>query len=522
MRTTKRIIALLLCLFTVASLAACVSQSTTDFLDKVPEFSTDVESEVESVADPEPSEGQTRMPVVNSVFNTSAHTVAISGTCESGATVKATLATGGSSTVTAKGESFVLELTLGDRSEYMVSLTATAEGKTESMARELTAKPNLNTSGNLVYPTVLADKFVLFSEDSINALSEENIRNNGVAEDFASECQTVLNTLKNAGSTELIYVMAPSRARVLADSLPEGVEAGAVSLYTQTVKVLKDAGVTVIDLSDAFAAAKDYPLFYDTHSGWSDYAAFVAYTELMSYIAQNEKFAAAAPAGKDGFDIKTVEGALLGDLAYHFGLDINAFSETVYDFVPKADLNIGDTWADNEEAPAETPESSEEESTEASSEEASSEESSGEASSEESSEESSEAEGDKIPADIADGLIKISDVKLNLADNDYRFYDSYFYSKLYDVDPDDVLCDSKFGFFTNRKELPSALIYRSADCAPITDMLAERFNNSLFWNVDNYNVVATAGSAYAGTTGNKNVDYIIVLITEDELTKLYD
>lgn len=503
MRTMRKILALLLALFMAASFAACVGDVDTDPLDEsvIDLNKSDVESEDVSVKDPEPAEGQTAMPVVKSVFNNSATSVVISGTCEENAVITSTGVGLSTTEVNAKGTDYVIEIDLGINATATVRLTATAEGKTESDIREVRVEDAQGLQGNLVAPVVLADKFVFFSEESLGVLSNQSVS--------YTKTDALITQIKGIntgdGDTELIYVLAPSRAKVLADKLPAELqeEISTVSLYKQTVKALSDAGVTVIDLEEAFAEADDYPLFYDTHGGWSDYAAFIAYTEIMNYIS--EKFPDAAPHGMDQFDVNTVEDALLGDLAYNYGLDINLFNETVYDFVPKFDLDMGKEYAVNtQKAPGEDSELVDEES---------------------SAEELEEEVSSELDSEFLEKFSLISDIKVNLYDNDFRFYNSEFADEYYDEN--DVVVpttnDSELCFATNREELylPSALIYRASDTAPIIPMLAERFRNSMFYRANSYSVNGTYASSLAGTPDNSNVDYIIVLLTEEEIASIY-
>lgn len=503
----KKIIALLLVICTAVAFSACVDDSTVDVLDDVPNLGASQEvSEEESVADPEPSEGQTRMPVVLQTYNVSPNTVVIAGTCEENATVTASITGGNTVSVKANGTLYALEIEVAD--DINVRLTATAEGKTVSEDRIVNAEVRSNESGNLKFPTVLSDGLVLFSKESLDSLSEDSVRQNAVVDAYINKIKAVTNGLDE--NTELVFVLSPGKGTVLADKLPEGTEKDKVTIYNQTIEALHDAGVTVIDLAGAFAEAKEYPLFYNTHSEWSEYAAFVAYTEVMNYIAA--KFPDAAPQGMDAFDIETVENAIGGDLAYYYGLDCKSFTETVYNFVPKFDLDIGDNYVVFEEPVVE-------DSSEEISGEESSEESSEEVSEEASSEESSEEEEIVAPENMM--LISNVQVYLNEETGDYRLNNAYFTGKAFYPSNSNALVDAALGFCTGREGLPSAMIYRDGLTAPIVTMLAERFNNSFFAASDSFSLSATAGAQYAGTPGNDNVDYIIVFIAEESLVELY-
>lgn len=470
MRNFRKALALLLVVSALVCLAACGEDTTVDILDDVPDIgaSKDV-SDVISVEDPSPAEGQTAMPVAVQVYNSTQTKVAILGTCEEGATVTASIVGGSKATVNANGTVFALEIDVGTRSEAHIQLTATAPDKTESDPKVVVGGYNAIAEGNLVYPTVLADKVTLFLQSSLEAVSEDVVRTNTAIDTFTSKIDMYVNSLNNIGETELIYVLMPSRASGMADSLPEGTAVtDGVTLYDQAVAAINASGATLIDVKAALAdkELEDIPLYYRTHSTWSEYGAYLAYCELMNYIA--EKYPAAAPRGLDEFEVKEVKDALGGNLAYHFGFKCELVRETVYDLVPKFNLAMGDSVPENVEV---------------------------------------------------EKTYLISDIKQYLGENDYKFYDEYFAGKQIYNDPAYTAVDSSFGFYTGRSELPTALIYRDDATYGAVDMLAERFNNCLFEEAGKYTVNASKAASYAAD-GKDNVDYVIVMISEDNLTSL--
>lgn len=470
MRNFRKALALLLVVSALVCLAACGEDTSVDILDDVPDIGASKdESNVVSEEDPLPAEGQTAMPVAVQVFNSTQTTVAILGTCEEGATVTASIVGGSKSTVNANGKIFALEIDVGTRAEAHIQLTATAPDKTESDPKVVVGGYNAIAEGNLVHPTVLADKVTLFLQASLDVLSEDAVRTNTAIDTFTSRIDMYVSSLNSLGETELIYVLMPSRASGMADSLPEGTDvADGVTLYDQAVAAINASGATLIDVKAALAdkELEDIPLYYRTHSAWSEYGAYLAYCELMNYIA--EKYPAAAPRGLDEFEVKEVKDALGGNLAYHFGFDCSLVRETVYDLVPKFDLAIGDS----------VPEKVEVEKT-----------------------------------------YLINSIKQYLGEDDYKFYDEYFAGKQIYNDPAYTAVDTSFGFYTGRDELPTALIYRDEATYGAVDMLAERFNNCLFEDAGKYTVNASKAASYAA--GDKsNVDYVIIMISEDNLEAL--
>lgn len=469
MHITKKVLTILLIMSFVLSFAACGEDGGMSVLDVVKDLELSKEESVEqSEEDPAPKEGQTAMPKILQSYNSDQTHVVLAGTCEEGATITVSHVGSQPVTATAGGTLYAIEVEVGTKAEVQLQITATAPGKTESDAKSIIVGYAPSQDGNLVYPTVLADGVNLYLKETIGTVSEESVRTDTAAKNLTKEVNSYISSLASYGDTELIYVLIPNKASMDKDALPEGTPVSEnVTVYDQALQALNSTKATVIDMRDVFANAdtSKYPLYYRTHSTMSEYAAYLTYKTVMDYVAKT--YPDAAPRAEDEFDVKTIENALGGDLAYHFGLDINNFVETVYDFVPKFDTAIGDS----------------------------------------------------VPEEWEEKSHLINAIKQYIAENDYRYYNSYFVKKLLGVDASVTRADESFGFFTGRDTLPTALIYRDEYSTPMVDMLAERFNNSLFETANQLNVNVTKASAYAAE-GKENVDYVIVFASEDSLADL--
>lgn len=475
MFNTKKVLVILLALVTLFSFVACGGGSNAlDILESVPDLEVSKDVVVESSKpDPEPAEGQTRMPVVLQMYNKTQNVVVLAGTCEEGATVKAAYVGGEVSEVTARGTYFALEVNVGDKALVSLQVTATAPDKTESEPKVIECGYEATAADSVDYPTVLGNGINLFLDASIANLSESAVVPNTIIKKLVSNINTKYVTNLDKTGTELLYVMVPSKGSYDKESLPAGTDVSDnVTLYSQVKNALEGTDANLIDMRDIFAEAdtSKYPLYYNTHSTMSEYAAYLTYAAIMNFVA--EKYPDAAPKAMDEFDIKEVKNAIGGDLAYHYGLDVETFTETVYDFVPKFDT----------------------------------------------------AMGDKIPEELAEELtnpILINAVRQYMAENDYRFANEYFVGKSEIPDTSAARGDESFGFFTDRANLPTALIYRDDYSIPMVDMLAERFNNSLFESAGKLNFTATAAANYAAADEG-NVNYIIVIVSEDNLPRFLE
>ncbi len=468
----KKIAVLLLAALMLTTLVACGEEGGLTRLESIPEIETSkADSSEEVVEDPEPAEGQTAMPKVIQCYNINQTEVLIAGTCEENATIAVKAVGGGEASVTANGTTYAITVDVGELASTNVQITATAEGKTASETRLITAGYDASEAGNTVNPTLLFDKCELFLQKTLDAASSSAIRTNTALDAFKTQVNSYVNTIKNKKyDTELIYVLAPSKYSLYPElaGVESVEELNKVTLFTQAKKTLESSDATVIDLTEALkGATEDYPLYYRTHSAWSEYAAFVGYTEVMNYIAQ--KYPAAAPRPLTEFDVKEAE-AIGGDLTSYLGLDSALFKESVIDLVPKFDIKIGDKL----EA----------------------------------------ADGEEVKKYL------ISDIQqyIDSENGNYLPCNKYFASK--EVTPiTNTYADSEFGFYTGRADLPTALIYRDDYSIPMVDMLAERFNNSAFMTSGVFNVNVGKGTAYAAEDKG-NVDYIIVFVSEESLSTL--
>lgn len=462
-------VAFMLVLVCALACVSCVPETSIDNIESIPDLglSSSEESIEDSSAVPT-KEGHTEAPVVHQHFNLEKSTVILAGSCEKDALIEVVGTGRVSASTVADGEKYILEVDLDDNKSSIIEVYATAEGKKKSAATTLTVTHNAVAENRVDgYATIVGEGFSLFFEKDLNYYKGAGLMTKTVYQKFVDDVNARVDNLANRGNAELVYVLVPNETNIYPERLPEDVVRETNNTrFSQVKKALEESKATVIDLTDALVAAKgtegeeNYPLYYDTYSQWSEYGAYVAYSEIMNYVAQ--KFPAATPRALSEFDIKEVD-ALGGDLAYFLGLDREFFGEDVIDLVPKFDLNIGDIKGDEEET------------------------------------------------------YLIGELKQYGGDKDYRIYNSYYRSKLSTVDPEVVSADSKVYFRTGRTELPSAVIYRDEAVIPMIDFLAERFNNVLIDSVGNFSVNMTNVEKYAGTEGNTSVDYVFVIISENNL-----
>lgn len=252
---------------------------------------------------------------------------AIVGRCAEGATV---IGEANGETVTAKSYKGWYSLRLRcDGKTVDVKLTQTVNGEAVGEALEYTLKPVTPSSD--MWPIVTGGDFQFFFQKMLPDFQGENKPSNLDLNNLTVRTQNKLKQLKEANTdAEIIYMLVPSSMSVYPELVPEQyTPAGDSTKYDLIVEKLEAAGATVIDLKGAFAEHKndELPIYYKLDSHWSDYGAFIAYTELFNHIS--EKFPEAAPKSFDDFDWNGAYRSS-GDMTYYLQMSQEQIKEYSY------------------------------------------------------------------------------------------------------------------------------------------------------------------------------------------------
>ena len=374
---------------------------------------------------------KTEKPVITGTGNMSPSAICVTGKSEKDATI---IIRGGTNDVSfSASDIYFMGTTEVANTGKTVKLEVSAivEGKAESDA------VTVNAMYLAQVKRIRDDSFeVVLGSDSqghfVSALTDyegTSIMKDGQVESLKTRIETRVKWLAdNTKGTELIYMLVPNSMTVYPETVPEKyVRFEGEGRSAQFVKAAKDAGATVIDVTDALLEHKkdEYKLFHKTDSHWTEYGAWVAYTELMNYIS--EKWADAKPRTFDemGFYEKDVDG---GDMPYYLGLDTKKVREVDVFSNPNFELPI------------------------------------------------------TLPKYISDHALNMN----------------------HDTTP--KYKDVK----SNRTNLPSAYVMRDSYGIALYDMLAERFNRTVYESMWSY------GFDMDKIKG-LNVDYVIVIIAERNL-----
>ncbi len=470
-KTTRRITMLLgLLMLLAVTLAACVN------LEEVPEVAPgDLPTTSGAIGDnsneeiPTP-EGHTEAPKVVDIVNIDPYTVAISGTCEEGATISVA---GGKETVetTANGTYFIIETEL----KYQLNLlkmTAKVEGKEVSLEREIIASHDATAEslldGNSVAVGVNSR---LYFEKMLEDTCGKNLYTVSQLNSIRNYVNNTVSSYKDrAGSqdVELIYVLLPNVTTIYPEIFPEDkVESTYTTVYDQVLDTLNGTKAQVVDMREVFLGlrddaeiAKNYGgLYRVTDSALSDYGAYLTYSAIMNVVSEN--FPNAAPHALDQFDWAKVS-TVGGNLVNYRDLDGSVINEEIVTATPKFDMKLGSNIVGNSSITS---------------------------------------------------LRKYVDVQ----HGDYGYFDTKNTEDGVNGIAERWIID------TNRPEagLPNAIIHRDYGALSFSDILVERFNRSLLVASGEHSINLSTASQYAAE-GKSVVDYIIVIVSEDNMDTAFN
>ncbi len=476
MRSRAIILGLLMLLS--VTLAACVNTDDVGEILDTGEILADVSDDTVSEEDLPCAEGQTKAPYVTDIVHLETMKVAIYGECEENATVKCVAPKDKVYETKANGTYYILEVDLEyENAINLLNLSATAEGKDESVARELEVRKNATAGaladGNNVSvgldSRLYFDRMVSYDLFNINAVNSIRDSLNDKYTLYSQQCAVDKNT--GAQDVEIIYVFVPNATTVYPEILPEGVAPEATTTrFNQVANALSGdkSKITVINMLDVFTAKRDEAdtekyggIYRETDSALTDYGSYLVYEELMTHIAA--RFPDAAPRALSEFDTSKVT-ANGGNLVDYRGMDSSVVNEELVLLTPKflADLKYSD----------------------------------------------------RSQVNLKD-LVKYNDAD----DGDYTFFTAGI------SDANVTGFNERWFVETVREEgvnLPTAHIYRENTTLGVTDILAERFECSLFVVSNEYNLdIMSTKQLGVKSADQAAVDYVIVFVTEDNLDQVF-
>ena len=216
-----------------------------------------------------------------------------------------------------------------DEKSVKVKLSQTVDGVTVGQVLVYTATP-ITPSGDM-WPVVAGGNLQFFFQKMLPDFEGKNIPPEASLTNLTQRIIQRTEQLKQyKPDAEIIYVLVPSAMTVYPELVPEQYkQTEGKSKLDLISEALTAGGATVIDLKTAFNEHKndEMPLYFKLDSHWSDYGAFVAYTELFNHISKT--FPEAKPHGIDEFNWRS-DYYKSGDMAYYLGLSRYGIKEYSY------------------------------------------------------------------------------------------------------------------------------------------------------------------------------------------------
>ncbi len=216
-----------------------------------------------------------------------------------------------------------------DGASVKVNLSQTVDGVKTGPTVEYNARPITPSKG--MWPVVAGGDMQFFFQKMLPDFQGENIPTQAQLDSLTERISERMELLKNnKPDAEIIYLLVPSAMTVYPELVPEQYKQTEEKSRLDLVsEALTAGGATVIDLKSLFNEHKndEMPLYFKLDSHWSDYGAFLAYTELFNHIS--EKFPDAKPHDISEFNWKG-DYYESGDMCYYLGLSRFPIQEYSY------------------------------------------------------------------------------------------------------------------------------------------------------------------------------------------------
>lgn len=361
---TKKQISILLCAFVIliCLLAACKKDPVSDESNYFPGFSQNESAQSDSVSaesnvitsetktsqiseatistpveeSSKPDESQPvienpqnkYLSVLNSTLTDNGYFVVV-GKCEEGATVTATTS---SQNVTSTSDRGYFSVRIKQEGA-LTRVKLVAKGK---LTEQYTFDVDPIIPSRDMWSIVGANGYNFFFQKMMPDFMQTNTLSSSQMSNITNKIKNRVESLKQQSpNTKIIYMVVPSKASIYPELVPSDYPKGTgTSRLEQMNSAIEAGGAKVINLLDVFKQHKndDYKLYWKTDSHWTDYGAFVAYTELFNYISKD--FPAAAPKKMSDFNFAGdfYEG---GDMIYYMMMSQSETREYCWYRTPK-------------------------------------------------------------------------------------------------------------------------------------------------------------------------------------------
>ena len=278
-----------------------------------------------------PRDQMTRTPTVRVHSYSHDTSYIIGGSCEEGAKIRVT---GGAEEIFTGSDygEYLVEIPFAGTGSSVLKLTAIIDGKLPSDEITFIVKPQNNISyyeDSGIYGVVIGYNYMSYFDDCLpDYLGTNLLKDDEIAALQARTEKKIQDLRDNGCNAEIIYFFIPNTMRIWPEDVPKRyTEYKDDTLKRQWKEAVTKGGATILDLTDLMMSHKydEFKIWHKTDSHWSEYGAYLGYTELMKYIAQ--KFPDAAPRPGSDFEFYN-ERVNFGDIYATLGLSLSDLCET--------------------------------------------------------------------------------------------------------------------------------------------------------------------------------------------------
>jgi hypothetical protein len=174
---------------------------------------------------------------------------------------------------------------------------------------------------------VLGKNNFLYEKEYVRSFNGDNYNGREIMDYNVNSLKIIKDTLKKRNNIDLIVVLAPGKASVYPEYLPNKYikKNRGITNYEYYSKILKESGIHTIDFNKYFKTIKDpdKPLLFSAQGmHWSRYGAVIAFDSIVRYIEKLRSI--------DLTDIK-LEGVKYSNIKigseYDLGIGLNVMGE---------------------------------------------------------------------------------------------------------------------------------------------------------------------------------------------------
>lgn len=278
-----------------------------------------------------PEDQITAAPKVNVKKHSQNEMILLGGRCATGAKIRVT---GGLEEILTGSDfgDWLVEVPIPKEGVSVLKLSAKVDGKEWSDEIKFIVKAKTDVTmfeDSGIYATIVGEDYQSVFYDCVPDYEGTNLINDSQQTALQKRVEKKYQEFSERGmTTEIIYLLVPTPMNIYEELMPgRYIRYKENSLTKQFTESVTAGGATVIDLTEVMTAHKYDPfkIYNKTDSHWTEYGAFLGYTELMKYISK--EFPDTEPRPESDFRFYN-EQVYFGDIYRTLHLEPTALKET--------------------------------------------------------------------------------------------------------------------------------------------------------------------------------------------------